>query len=148
MRPKASLVTPRTYGILVADDEEDVRDVLNDTLRQEGFSIWLAADGQRAVDLYRDYREAIDVVRLDVRMPGRDGPQMLAALQEITPQVRCCFMSGYLGSYTEEKLRDLGAATVFSKPFRLAEVTHVLGSLARNGDACRGPSAALRQFNA
>lgn len=107
-----------------------MREVLHDKLRQEGFSVWLAADGQEALDLYRNHCDTIDVVLLDVRMPGLDGPQTLAALQEITPQVRCCFMSGYLGSYTEESLRDLGAAEFFAKPFRLAEVAHVLGELA------------------
>lgn len=125
-------MTPRTYGILVADDEEDVRDVLHDKLRQEGFSVWLAADGQKAVALYRNYCETIDVALLDVCMPGLDGPQTLAALQELTPQIRCCFMSGYLGSYTEAGLRNLGAAKVFAKPFRLAEVAHALGELARS----------------
>jgi CheY-like chemotaxis protein len=126
----AFVATPRKYGLLVADDEGEVRDALNDGLQREGFSVWLAADGQEALDLYRDHCATIDVVLLDVRMPGLDGPQTLAALQEITPQVRCCFMSGYLGRYTAEKLRALGAATVFAKPFQLAEVAHVLGELA------------------
>ena len=130
MSLQALRATPRKYGLLVADDEGEVRDVLNDGLQREGFSVWLAADGQEALDLYRNHCETIDVVLLDVRMPGLDGPQTLAALQEITPQVRCCFMSGYLGSYSEENLRDLGAARVFAKPFRLAEVAHVLGELA------------------
>jgi len=130
MSPAALRTTRRQHGVLIADDEAEVRDVLHDKLQQEGFSVWLAADGQEALDLYRNHCETIDVVLLDVRMPALDGPQTLAALQEITPQVRCCFMSGYLGSYTEENLRDLGAATVFAKPFRLAEVAHVLGELA------------------
>jgi len=134
MASETSLVTARTYGILVADDEEDMRDLLHDRLRQEGFSVWLAADGREALDLYRDHCETIDVALLDVCMPGLDGPQTLAAIQEITPQVRCCFMSGYLGDGFEEKLRDLGAAKVFAKPFQLDEVAHVLGELARNAD--------------
>ncbi len=134
MIPEALLVTPRPHGILVADDEEEVRDVLHDKLRHEGFSVWLAADGQEALDLYRTHCETIDVALLDVCMPGLDGPQTLAALQELTPQIRCCFMSGYLGSYTEERLRDLGAATVFAKPFRVDEVAHVLGELANQTD--------------
>lgn len=131
----------RKHGLLVADDEGEVRDVLNDGLRREGFSVWLAADGQEALEQYRNHCETIDVVLLDVRMPGLDGPQTLAALQEMTPQICCCFMSGYLGSYTEENLRNLGAATVFAKPFRLAEVAHVLGELA--GSRLR-PAAAGR----
>jgi CheY-like chemotaxis protein len=134
--------------VLVADDEADVRDVLNDKLQQEGFSVWLAADGQEALELYRHHCETIDVVLLDVRMPGLDGPQTLAALRKITPQIRCCFMSGYLGNYSEAKLRDLGAATVFAKPFRLAEVAQVLENLARNGDVSPSPLAAVKRRTA
>lgn len=130
MKSEALLARPRPHGVLIADDEEDVRDVLHDKLRQEGFSVWLAADGREALDLYRNHCETIDVALLDVRMPGLDGPQTLVALREITPHVRCCFMSGYLGSYSEEKLRSLGAAEVFAKPVRLDEVTQVLGELA------------------
>src|SRR5581483_10924218 len=95
----------RTFGILVVDDEECVRTVLDLALRQQGFVVWLAADAQGALDLYRRHHDTIDVVLLDVRMPGSDGPQTLLALQRVNPQVRCGFMSVDLGDYTEEGLR-------------------------------------------
>lgn len=123
------LVTPRQNGILVVDDEAAVRGVLNVGLRQQGFAVWLAANGQEALDLYRHHSHAIDMVLLDVRMPGRDGPQTLAALQELNPDLRCCFMSGDLGSYAEWQLCELGAAVVIRKPFRLAEVAETLREL-------------------
>src|SRR5205814_4909737 len=115
----ASRATPRAYGILVVDDEAAMRGVLNIAMRQQGFVVWLAANGREALDLYRRHRAAIDVILLDVRMPGLDGPQTLAALQEINPHVRCCFMSGDLGSYTEGVLRDFKAAAGLPKPLRL-----------------------------
>ena len=124
--PATSCATPRAYGILVVDDEWAVRAVLGVVLRAKGFALWLAADGHEAIDLYRRCHETIDVVLLDVRTPGWDGPQTLAALQEVNPQVRCCFMSGDLGSYTEQGLRDLGAAAVLQKPFRVTEVAQML----------------------
>jgi len=139
------LATSRPRGVLIADDEADVRDVLHDKLRQEGFSVWLAADGQEALDLYRTHRETIDVALLDVCMPGLDGPRTLAALQEITPQVRCCFMSGYLGDHVEKDLCGLGAVRVFAKPFRLDEVANVLGYLARHGNVSPWPPEAVQQ---
>jgi CheY-like chemotaxis protein len=128
--PEGPHAIPQPYGILVVDDEACLRGVLNAVMRQQGFAVWLAAGGQEAVDLYRRHHEAIDVVLLDVRMPGQDGPQTLAALQELNPQLRCCLMSGDLGGYTEESLRHLGAAAVIRKPFRLAEVAQVLWELA------------------
>ena len=71
---------------------------------------------------------------MDVRMPGLDGPQTLAALQEINPEIRCCFMSGHLGHYTEWTLCNLGAAAIFGKPFHLTEVAELLWELASNAD--------------
>src|SRR5260370_17776062 len=119
--PRPSPATQRAYGVLVVDDEGCVRDVLRIGMRQRGFAVWLACGGQQALDLYRRDRESIDVVLLDVHMPGTDGPRTLAALRALNPLIRCCFMSGDLGSYTEGGLCNLGAAAVIRKPFRLAD---------------------------
>ena len=71
--PAVSGRTP-SHGILVVDDEAGVLRVLDLVLRQQGFAVWPAAGGVEAVELYRRHREAIDVVLLDVCMPGLDGP--------------------------------------------------------------------------
>ena len=65
-------------------------------------------------------------VTLASTSPGLGGLQTLAALRTITPDLRCCFMSGDTGQYTEEDLRKLGAAHVFLKPFRVQEVADIL----------------------
>ena len=66
------------------------------------------------------------MVLLDVRMPGLDGVQTLAAIQAINPQVRCFFMSGNIGDYTEERLLTVGATAVIPKPFQVTEVAQLL----------------------
>ena len=138
----ALLVPGLGNDILVADDDAEVRDAVHDGLRRQGYSVWLAADGQEALDLYRNHCETIDVALLDVCMPGLDGPQTLAALQALTPRIRCCFMTGYLGRYTEQGLRHLGAEAVFTKPFRLAEVAQTLRTMARPARLSGPPCAA------
>jgi CheY-like chemotaxis protein len=119
-------VPPADYRILVVDDDAGVRRFLAAGLPREGFDVWLAANGQEAADLLRACRPAIDVVLMDVRMPGRDGPETLAALREQDPQVRCCFMSGDLGGHTAEGLRRLGTGALLRKPFTTAEAGRVL----------------------
>ena len=123
---ESSGATPRTCGILIVDDEPCVLGVLNIWMRQQGFTVWLAANGQEALDVYWHHHQAIDIVLMDVRMPGLDGPQTLAALQELNPHIRCCFMSGDLGSYTVEQLQNLGAVAVVRKPFHLTDVAKAL----------------------
>jgi CheY-like chemotaxis protein len=131
--PGPAPAVSRACGILVVDDEAGVRGVLDAGLRQRGFTVWLADSGREALQLYRRHRGAIDVVLLDVRMPDLDGPQTLAALRELHPHVRCCFMSGDPCSHTAEGLRDLGAAAVLPKPFRLDEVAQVLRDVVSDG---------------
>lgn len=63
---QTSALTERKYGILVADDDGGVRNLLNKGLHRQGFEVWLAADGQKALELFWRHREMIDLVLLDV----------------------------------------------------------------------------------
>jgi len=113
-------------GILIVDDEPSVLDFLERGLRLNGFTIWPAKTGKEAVEIYRNHRESIAAVLMDVRMPDLDGPATLAALRSIDPEVRCCFMSGGIGRYTQEDLLACGAVHVLGKPFALTDVVRVL----------------------
>src|SRR5262249_20228740 len=117
-------------GVLVADDETAVLAVLAARLRLEGYKVWVAGHGHQALDFYQRHQEEIDVVLLDVLMPGLDGPHTLTALQKLCPAIRCCFMTGNPEPYTEEGLRQMGAAWVFRKPFAFTEVINALDQLA------------------
>ena len=120
---------PRKPGLLVVDDDPSVRQLLSLGLRHHGFSVWLAADGLEAIQLYRTQGDQIDLILLDVRMPGLDGPQTLSILRQLKPNVRCCFISGETGGYAPEELAALGAECFFKKPFSLAEVAQILWQL-------------------
>ncbi len=122
-----SLVRPR--GLLVVDDDEGILAFLGVGLRTSGFAVWLASNGREGVDVYREHGPVIDVLLLDVRMPGWDGPETLSAIRAIAPDLPCCFMSGDTGHYTEAELLDLGAIAVLQKPFRLGELVAHLGTL-------------------
>jgi DNA-binding response OmpR family regulator len=81
--------------------------------------------------LYEWHREEIAVILLDMRMPGMDGPRTLTALRQLSPTVRCCFMTGNPAPYTEEALLQMGAVRVFRKPFAFTEVLDALNELSR-----------------
>jgi CheY-like chemotaxis protein len=116
----------RKPGILIADDMALILSLLRFEMESRGFNVWLAMDGNDALELYRKHCDEIDLVLLDVQMPGLDGPHTLEALQRLRPHVVACFMSGDAGIHTEEELLDRGAAWVFRKPFRPAEVADLL----------------------
>jgi CheY-like chemotaxis protein len=116
----------RNPGILIADDMALILTLLKFELDSRGFSTWLAVDGDDALDLYRKHCDEIDLVLLDVQMPGLDGPHTLKALQQLNPHVLACFMLGSADNYSEPELRGRGAAWIFSKPFRPNEVADVV----------------------
>jgi DNA-binding response OmpR family regulator len=99
-------------------------------LERHGFQVWLAANGREAIDKYRQYGEAIAVVLLDVRGPGRDGLQTLEALRRRGADVLACFLSGDTGDYAPQDLLRRGARYIFVKPLCLDDMANVLRLLA------------------
>ncbi len=137
MRPE----TRGKPGVLVVDDDHLVRVVVQLGLERNGFEVWSVADGRQAIDLYREYRDGIAVVLLDVRIPGLDGPATLDALRGLNPGVRVCFMTGYAGGYDVEELRRRGAAYIIAKPFRLNDLAKTLWLLVRGVPPDQLPSS-------
>lgn len=118
-------VPPQTPLVLVVEDEAPVGNLLRLVLDQQGCAVLLAASGEEAVEQFRARRD-ISFVFLDVRMAGMDGPQTLKTLQTIDPHVKCCFITGESGKYSDADLFGCGALRVIKKPFRLAEIEQVV----------------------
>jgi anti-anti-sigma factor len=124
-------------GILIVDDETAVLRVLGARLHVEGFKVWLANSGRRAIELYGRHRDEIDLVLLDVQMPGMNGPHTLAELQSLNPSVPCFFMTGDPTPYTERTLMQMGALQVLQKPFAFTEVIDAFNHLTGRPPRCR-----------
>jgi two-component system, cell cycle sensor histidine kinase and response regulator CckA len=118
-------------GLMIVDDDAGVREMLEEWLSHQGFTVWPAASGEDALEIFRRRPEAIDVVLMDVRMPDLDGPQTLAELRAINPGLRCCFMSGGLGEHTQAALSNGSTTSFVRKPFQLDELVQSLLSLVR-----------------
>lgn len=115
-------------GILLADDAAIVRSTLGQALLQSGYFVWTAAEGRQAVDLFLQHHDDIDLVMLDVRMPGLDGVQTLQMMRACDPNVRCCFLTG--GSSVEaEELLAAGAIEVLLKPIEPQDVVRTIQRL-------------------
>jgi PAS domain S-box-containing protein len=119
--------------ILVAEDEELVRSQLVRTLESAGYTVLQAAHGLRAVELFREHHQRIDLVILDVVMPELDGWQAYLRIREMQPRVRVLFTTGYAASVLPE---DFGArgARLLSKPYKpqvlLAQIRELLDAAA------------------
>jgi CheY-like chemotaxis protein len=133
-------VLPKRPGVLVADAEARIRILLRVTLREHGFVVFLADGASEAVKLYRNHHGDIELVLLDVALPELDGPTTLRALQEINPEVRCCFLTPTTGPCQKAELLGLGAVRIFTKSFGPQGLVQSLWSLVHDTDRPPGLS--------
>jgi PAS domain S-box-containing protein len=81
--------------ILVVDDDDNVRAVARDVLRENGYRVLEARTGEEADQLAAGYAGSIRLVITDVIMPGMNGPDLVVRLRQSRPELRTLFMSGY-----------------------------------------------------
>ena len=118
------------HYVLVVDDDPAVRRLVELMVGLLGRPVAAVPDGPSAVAAVATDPDAVAAVLLDVRMPGMDGPQTLAALREVAPGVRCVFMTGDPGDRTDADLLALGAEVVLRKPFRSHHLAAALDGVA------------------
>jgi two-component system cell cycle sensor histidine kinase/response regulator CckA len=123
----------RAPGILIIDDDPMLLRLLDTALSRRGFRVWAGPSGQAGLELYRRHQDDIDLVLLDVCMPGLDGPATLRRLREVNPGVRACLMSGHAGAYSAADLRGLGIDGFFAKPFQVLPLADELWEVASPG---------------
>jgi two-component system, NtrC family, nitrogen regulation response regulator GlnG len=107
-------------GILIADDEESLRWVLERGLRQAGYEVTAVADGEAAIEAYE--ADPVDLVFLDIRMPRLDGLAVLERLRAIRPDACVVVMTAHGTMDTAIKAMQRGAYDYLAKPFDLEEV--------------------------
>ncbi len=123
-QPARSTMLPEITGrgtVLVVDDEPGLRRLVRRTLEQAGFQVLCAADGREAVELFRHQPDGIDLVLLDLTMPGMDGQTTFDALRALSGEVRVLLSSGYDATVGGDTLAR-GLAGFLKKPYRAQEL--------------------------
>lgn len=112
-----------TKKVLVVDDEEMIRDILNDYLSSLGAVVETAANGKDAFEKIKNNN--FDILLSDVRMPGGDGVSLIRQIHteiinEQKPKIFIC--SGF-NDLTKKDAESLGVIKMFTKPFSLEQLT-------------------------
>lgn len=108
-------------SVLVVDDQDQVRQLIRETLEQAGYEVEEASDGKESLDRYRV--RSTDVVIMDILMPDQDGLETIMTLRQEFPDIRIIAMTG--GSDTVgipnflDAAKMLGARRALQKPFEL-----------------------------
>jgi CheY-like chemotaxis protein len=134
----ASTGLPRGNGelVLLADDEEAVREIARKTLERFGYRVLLAANGAEAVSLFAQHREKIAVVITDMAMPVMDGAATIVALRTIEPGVKIIGSSGMgSGSHSATaKAAGLGFECFIPKPYTAGVMLNALHNILARGE--------------
>jgi DNA-binding response OmpR family regulator len=80
---------------LLADDQDDIREMAHSVLKARVYHVLLAQDGEEALAAFRAHRDRISLVLLDMIMPKRSGSELFAAIKALKPDASVLFTTGY-----------------------------------------------------
>ncbi len=120
--PQEAEITKGTETVLVVEDEESVRALLQRILEDGGYTVLLAADGVEATELYAERSAEIDLVVLDIIMPRMGGRETFQRLREINPEIKVLLSSGYSENGQAHDILATGARGFLQKPYDLHRV--------------------------
>jgi len=118
-----------SLDILLVDDDETLRQSLELLFTTEGYSVQVAADGEKALEQARLHY--FDVVLCDVRMPGIDGLETIRQLKESVSDAHFIVMTGYASEDAPIQALRLGVDDYFTKPFDIPLFLEKLRGIAR-----------------
>ncbi len=137
-------VTPAAAHVLVVDDDPSLRELLQDYLGDHGLRVSAVADG-RAM-LVRIEQDAIDLVVLDLRLPGEDGLQLARQLRERLPHLPIVLLTGVAEEADRVMGLELGADDYITKPFSPRELlARIRAVLRRAQTPVAGSAMAVRE---
>lgn len=113
--------------VLLIDDEEQVRTLFRTALEESGFRVLSAEHGKQGLSLFE--REQIDLVLVDIFMPGMDGLELIQLLRSTRPDCKIVAMSGGSGDWNYlDAAQHLGANATLKKPFSLQELLETVST--------------------
>jgi PAS domain S-box-containing protein len=105
-----------TETVLVAEDDDCLRELSGTLLRESGYTVIPARDGQEAVDLFREHAGTIKMVLLDMIMPKMSGRDAFQEIRRINADVKALFLSGYTADNIAENDGLIRQADLINKP--------------------------------
>jgi nitrogen-specific signal transduction histidine kinase/ActR/RegA family two-component response regulator len=108
--------------ILLVDDEQYIRELGVELLTDVGYEVLTATDGENALELYRKEQKRIDLVILDLVIPGMGGKKCYEEILKIDPQAKILIVSGYSVNGPGQEAMEAGAKGFVGKPFDVSNM--------------------------
>lgn len=117
--------------VLLIDDEEMLRLAVAKMLRRKGFSVMETGDGREGIELFQTRWREIDVVLLDVTLPGISGREVLEELRRVQPEARIILTTAYGRDRAVAAMGGDPSLQYLRKPYRIGELIETLGRTGR-----------------
>jgi CheY-like chemotaxis protein len=115
--------------VLLIDDDDMVADVGEQILNNSGYDVVVADSGKQAIKVYKENRDRIDIVILDMIMPEMSGGETYDRLKMINPKVKVLLSSGYSIDGQASKILKQGCNGFIQKPFNMSELLEKIGQI-------------------
>ncbi len=113
--------------VLLVEDAPELLDTLACLLEAEGFEVFVAGTGERALEIAESNR--IDFMICDFQLPGMSGPRAIAAIKSRQPHLLPIMVSGYLSAEKRQQCVDAGAMAFLPKPFLMKDLVSTMRQL-------------------
>ena len=130
-------------NILLAEDDPNLGTILRAYLKQKGCNVFLAIDGEKAVEIFRN-EDNIDICVLDVMMPIKDGFTVAQEIKRINPSMPVIFLTAKTLENDKLKGFELGADDYITKPFSIEELFARINAVLRR---CKDEKPSASVFN-
>lgn len=132
--------------LLIAEDDPDLRDLLQDDLEDAGYETVLAVDGRAALAQIEREREFFDLLITDVNMPGLSGTGLLAAMREQRPEAPVIVITAFGSVEQAVEMVKAGAFQYLTKPFVIDELLRVVEDALQQSAAARAQARMRREI--
>jgi PAS domain S-box-containing protein len=118
------VISGKDEVILLADDNEQVREIMQEILQDFGYRVMSAENGKQALMMFIDHASEIKLALLDIVMPVMGGVEAAERLRELKPDLPILFLSGYEKGVSPSEKLEAQNITILTKPVDLAELSH------------------------
>ncbi len=125
-------ITPGTGTILVIDDEEVMRDIASKMLNACGYQVVTANDGQAGIEKYRESKNKIDLVLLDIIMPKMTGNEVFEVLKKDNPDLKILLTSGFKNDDRLINILENSDTQFIQKPYTVDKLSKKIAEILKN----------------